>query len=108
MRFSIFALATTLAVASAQSLGDIPTCALTCFSIAVPASGCSLTDQECQCTTGKKSIEKSIAECVPSKCSNEDILSTYPLPSPLYPSTPNHSGRPNNSDYLYLVLYVLG
>lgn len=88
MRFSILALGAVCAVASAQSLGDIPQCALACFAAAVPASGCSLTDQKCQCTTGKSKIEDSITQCVPGKCSAEDIASMSPLLfEPVYKKT---------------------
>ena len=81
----IAALGAVCAVASAQSLGDIPQCALACFAAAVPASGCSLTDQKCQCTTGKSKIEDSITQCVPGKCSAEEIASMSLLPfEPLY------------------------
>ena len=78
MRFSLFAIAATLALSSAQDLGNIPTCALSCFAVAVPASGCSLTDAKCQCTTGRDSITESITKCVPGKCSADEIASRYP------------------------------
>jgi hypothetical protein len=76
MRFSILAVTAAIAVASAQDLSGIPTCALTCFAVAVPESGCSLTDSECQCTTGREKIESSITKCVPAKCSADDVEST--------------------------------
>lgn len=83
MRFSLLALGAFCAVASAQDLSDIPSCALSCFAAAAPASGCSLTDQKCQCTTGKSAIEDSLMKCVPGKCSADEIASTSPWPSTL-------------------------
>ncbi|KAF2444744.1 hypothetical protein P171DRAFT_484835 [Karstenula rhodostoma CBS 690.94] len=83
MRFSIFALAAAVTVVSAQDLSQIPTCALSCFASAVPASGCSLTDTTCQCTTGKDSIEESLNKCVPGKCEAADIAKIAPAVSKL-------------------------
>ncbi|KAF1978462.1 hypothetical protein BU23DRAFT_595640 [Bimuria novae-zelandiae CBS 107.79] len=82
MRFFFFALgAAFAAVASTQDLGSIPSCALACFAAAVPASGCSLTDTKCQCTTGQASITKSLTECAPGKCSAEDVAKIAPAVS---------------------------
>ncbi|KAK7191189.1 hypothetical protein DPSP01_013524 [Paraphaeosphaeria sporulosa] len=78
MRFSLFALAAAATLAAAQDLSDIPTCALSCFAIAVPASGCSLTDTTCQCTTGKDKIQESITKCIPDKCEAADIAKVAP------------------------------
>ncbi|ORY17847.1 hypothetical protein BCR34DRAFT_596715 [Clohesyomyces aquaticus] len=75
---SVLALAASFAVVSAQSLGDIPSCAITCFAAAVPAAGCGLTDTKCQCTTGQQKITESVAACVPSKCSAEDQAKLIP------------------------------
>ncbi|PSN67405.1 hypothetical protein BS50DRAFT_574104 [Corynespora cassiicola Philippines] len=73
--FSAVALVVSFAAVNAQDLSGIPNCALPCFATAVPASGCSISDTECQCTTGRDSITQSITECVPGKCSSEDIAS---------------------------------
>ncbi|KAF2006914.1 hypothetical protein P154DRAFT_517371 [Amniculicola lignicola CBS 123094] len=80
MKFSISAivLAASLSFVGAQDLTGIPSCSLTCFAAAVSASGCSLTNTECQCTTGRETITNSITACVPSKCSAEDIAKIAP------------------------------
>ncbi|KAF2687078.1 hypothetical protein K458DRAFT_295982 [Lentithecium fluviatile CBS 122367] len=80
MRFAISALAFAASVVfvGAQDLQGIPSCALACFATAVPATGCSLTDTQCQCTTGRDSITASITLCVPDRCSAEDIASIAP------------------------------
>ncbi|CAI6340172.1 unnamed protein product [Periconia digitata] len=76
MRFSlssaVVAVAACFALVGAQDLQGIPTCALTCFAAAVPASGCTLTDTTCQCTTGKDKIAESVTSCVVQRCSAED------------------------------------
>ncbi|KAF1953572.1 hypothetical protein CC80DRAFT_551218 [Byssothecium circinans] len=80
MRFSLSALAfaASLVFVNAQDLAGIPTCALSCFATAVPASGCSLSDTACQCTTGSSSIQNSLTSCVPGKCSTDDIAKIAP------------------------------
>ncbi|PVI06052.1 hypothetical protein DM02DRAFT_623370 [Periconia macrospinosa] len=74
MRFSLSAVAfaASLAFVNAQDLSGIPSCALTCFAAAVPASGCSLTDTKCQCTTGRDKVQGSLTQCVPERCSADD------------------------------------
>ncbi|KAF9740353.1 hypothetical protein PMIN06_005679 [Paraphaeosphaeria minitans] len=83
MRFSVLALAAAATLAAAQNLGDIPSCAISCFAVAVPASGCSLTDTNCQCTTGKDQIQDSLTKCVPGKCDAADIAKIAPAVSKL-------------------------
>ncbi|KAH7139006.1 hypothetical protein B0J11DRAFT_32726 [Dendryphion nanum] len=76
--FSFFALAASVALVSAQDLTGIPSCAIACFAVAVPSSGCSLTDTTCQCTTGRDKITSSLMECVPGKCSTSEIAQLAP------------------------------
>ncbi|KAF2191002.1 hypothetical protein K469DRAFT_732524 [Zopfia rhizophila CBS 207.26] len=80
MKFTatVFAFAASLALVGAQDLTGIPPCAISCFAAALPASGCSATDTKCQCTTGKDAITKSVATCIPSKCSADDQSKVLP------------------------------
>ncbi|KAF2115902.1 hypothetical protein BDV96DRAFT_646077 [Lophiotrema nucula] len=80
MKFTLatIAFAASFALVNAQDLGDIPSCALTCFAAAVSGSGCSLSDTTCQCTTGRDSISQSVTGCVPGKCSDDDIAKITP------------------------------
>ncbi|KAF2680467.1 hypothetical protein K458DRAFT_392806 [Lentithecium fluviatile CBS 122367] len=68
---SILALLAIAALTTAQSISDIPTCALSCLTTSVSAVGCSLTDFECSC---KKSAELTTAltPCVTENCDVAD------------------------------------
>ncbi|KAF2473096.1 uncharacterized protein BDR25DRAFT_302108 [Lindgomyces ingoldianus] len=110
MKFTaaVFAAVASLAFVNGQDLTGIPSCALSCFAVAVPASGCSLTDTKCQCTTGQQKITDSVSACVPSKCSAEDQAKLVPAVEALcakagitvtnLPTTvPSASGAANNN-----------
>lgn len=73
MKFSAAILIATGAVfASAQTfnIGALPSCALTCLSTALPASGCGLTDYKCLC--GNKGFTSGSATCIKSSCNAAD------------------------------------
>lgn len=59
------------ALTSAQSIGDLPTCSLTCIVNGVSGVGCSATDFACSC--GKSAqLSASVTPCVQSACSAAD------------------------------------
>jgi uncharacterized membrane protein len=71
MKFSAVALIAVAAVASAQSIADIPACAQTCLLPALQATGCDLTDFNCSCSN-TKFVTDSTA-CIQKSCSASDI-----------------------------------
>ncbi|KAJ5973938.1 hypothetical protein N7481_011148 [Penicillium waksmanii] len=66
------ALAALLSTAAAQGLGDLPDCARSCATDAIPSS-CGI-DVKCICTT--KSFLNDISCCVADKCSKDDQETT--------------------------------
>jgi len=70
MKFSAVALVAIAAVASAQSIADIPACAQTCLLPALQATGCDLTDFKCSCSN-KEFVSGSTA-CILKTCSPAD------------------------------------
>ncbi|CAI7639311.1 unnamed protein product [Penicillium pancosmium] len=66
------ALAALLTTAAAQGLGDLPDCARSCATDAIPSS-CGI-DVKCICTT--KSFLNDISCCVADKCSKDDQETT--------------------------------
>ncbi|KAJ5408339.1 hypothetical protein N7509_002222 [Penicillium cosmopolitanum] len=66
------ALAALLSTVVAQGLGDLPDCARSCATDAIPAS-CGI-DVKCICTT--KSFLSDISCCVADKCSKDDQETT--------------------------------
>ncbi|CAA9966692.1 hypothetical protein CFE70_009788 [Pyrenophora teres f. teres 0-1] len=84
MRFqaSVLAVAASAALVSAQNanagLSAVPSCAVPCFTEALPASGCAVTDVKCQCTTGRDPLTAALMKCVPTKCSPEELANLQP------------------------------
>ena len=76
MKFSAVTLVAVAAVASAQSIADIPACAQTCLLPALQATGCNLTDFKCSCSN--KEFVSSSTDCIEKGCSAADIASKYP------------------------------
>ena len=70
MKFSAVTLVAVAAVASAQSIADIPPCAQTCLLPALQATGCSLTDFKCSCSN--KSFVTDSTKCILGACSPDD------------------------------------
>jgi len=71
MKISITALALVAAVANAQTLPNIPSCALSCFVTALSSDGCSsLTDFACHCA--KTTLIGTITPCVQKACDAAD------------------------------------
>ncbi|KAF2024235.1 hypothetical protein EK21DRAFT_79147 [Setomelanomma holmii] len=60
----------------ARQLGlvDIPPCGIQCMFLAVPASGCSLDDTACLCSS--KTLANSLSECMLANCTMADTLGT--------------------------------
>lgn len=81
MKFSAVALVAIAAVASAQSIADIPACAQTCLLPALQATGCDLTDFKCSCSNNKF-VSDSTA-CIQKACPPADVIkaakATYEL-----------------------------
>ncbi|KAF2797468.1 hypothetical protein K505DRAFT_322520 [Melanomma pulvis-pyrius CBS 109.77] len=73
-----FTVAAFLALATAQSIADLPSCSLSCVLTGVTATGCSPTDFACSC--GKADIlTPSVTPCVQKACSAADqakVIST--------------------------------
>lgn len=70
MKFTAVALVAAAAVVSAQSIGDIPSCAQTCLLPALQATGCDLTDFKCSCSN-TEFVTGSTA-CIQKACSPAD------------------------------------
>ncbi|KAH7353624.1 integral membrane protein [Plectosphaerella cucumerina] len=68
------ALCGLLAVTMAQrpGIGDLPPCGLNCLLMTVPASGCSLTDNACQCSNND--LTTATAACLQANCTMQDTL----------------------------------
>jgi hypothetical protein len=81
MKFSAVALIAVAAVASAQSIADIPACAQTCLLPALQATGCNLTDFKCSCSN--KDFVSGSTACILKACSAADAekaaAATYAL-----------------------------
>ncbi|KAF5372663.1 hypothetical protein D9615_009849 [Tricholomella constricta] len=81
-----------LLLVSAQSVRDLPTCAVDCAATAAIASGCSQIDAACLC---KASVIAATKQCASKTCPREDqsltngilgeICSNIPLPSSASP-----------------------
>ncbi|KAF3915976.1 hypothetical protein AA313_de0208042 [Arthrobotrys entomopaga] len=70
MKFSAVTLVAVAAVASAQSIADIPACAQTCLLPALQATGCSLTDFKCSCSN--EDFVSGSTACILKACSPSD------------------------------------
>lgn len=71
-------LAALVAIASAQ-LGDIPPCAMDCFTSAIGKSSCSILDAYCQCTTDAQQISTDALSCIcnDSTCSAQERAGVF-------------------------------
>merc|ERR1712000_323211 len=68
-------LALVAGVVQAQSIPDIPSCAIQCLSTAAPDAGCSgITDFECLCGSIEE-IMQSSADCFTSECDSSELES---------------------------------
>ncbi|KAI6778927.1 uncharacterized protein J7T54_003863 [Emericellopsis cladophorae] len=68
-------LALVAGVVQAQSLPDIPSCAIQCLSTAAPDAGCSgITDFECLCGSIEE-IMQSSSDCFTSECDSSELES---------------------------------
>lgn len=68
-----------LAPFAAAQMGDIPSCAMQCFSSAIDASPCTLLDPMCQCTTGRDAITKATVKCLceESSCADDEMMGKF-------------------------------
>jgi len=76
MKFSAAIVLSLSTFAFAQSIADLPSCSISCFTTAIASSGCGATDTKCQCTTGKDAITKTITPCLLKACSQDDATKT--------------------------------
>lgn len=68
MKYSYATLAIVVAVAQAQTIADIPPCAISCFTTVLANTPCeTLTDLACQCRQSQ--LLPDLAPCVASSCS---------------------------------------
>jgi len=65
---------TLLQLASAQSLAGLPSCAISCATNAIGATGCAVTDAHCICTAS--SFLSGVATCIQGACSPADQQAT--------------------------------
>jgi len=75
MKTSILALIATVALASAQSLSDLPACALPCALQGLQSTTCSQTDLPCICRA--QSFIETTEKCVAGTCSDADMQSKF-------------------------------
>lgn len=77
MKFTFAAAALTLAAGvAAQSLTDLPECALPCLAGGLSATGCGL-DIACACK--KEEFVSGAVTCVKGKCTSEaDVAGKFP------------------------------
>lgn len=76
MKYSAVALAAFVAIASAQDISVIPSCALPCVDDAATKVCTSTTDYQCLCEN-KDSLVSTATSCVISKCGATVALSTF-------------------------------
>lgn len=62
-----FTLAAVVAIAAAQGIADIPSCSLSCFTSALPSTGCGLTDFKCSCAKAD-TLTPALVPCVQKAC----------------------------------------
>ncbi|EWC46188.1 hypothetical protein DRE_04566 [Drechslerella stenobrocha 248] len=95
MKFSAVVLVAAAAVASAQSIGDIPACAQTCLLPALQATGCDLTDFKCSCSnkdfvsgsTASASDAEKAAAATYGLCKSVGVtIETQPVPGATSPA----------------------
>ncbi|KAF2715441.1 hypothetical protein K504DRAFT_457607 [Pleomassaria siparia CBS 279.74] len=71
MKYATITLSALIALTTAQTIADLPSCSLSCVVDGVSATGCSTTDFACSC--GKADVlTPSITPCVKSACSEDD------------------------------------
>ncbi|KAF2786450.1 hypothetical protein K505DRAFT_343799 [Melanomma pulvis-pyrius CBS 109.77] len=56
------------------SIDDIPPCGIQCLVLAVPTSGCSLTDVQCQCQS--EQLADTLSACMLANCTMAESLDT--------------------------------
>ncbi|KAK8859325.1 extracellular membrane CFEM domain-containing protein [Apiospora arundinis] len=76
MKYAFATAALVAAVVSAQTLADIPACALPCLSDAVTKNtNCQVTDYKCICEHGD-ALQSAAGSCVMDKCGAQEAVST--------------------------------
>ncbi|KAG0644629.1 hypothetical protein HOY80DRAFT_939609 [Tuber brumale] len=70
---SVALIASIVAAVSAQTLADLPQCALACITNGFPSTGCIPTDLNCACSNNQF-VSNSTA-CVRDSCPPADSLS---------------------------------
>ncbi|KAI5851215.1 hypothetical protein DFP73DRAFT_144558, partial [Morchella snyderi] len=66
----VFAIAGLVASVSAQSLSDLPSCALSCLTTGLAATDCSITDFKCACSN--TAFVSGSATCIQDACPEAD------------------------------------
>ncbi|KAK6836683.1 hypothetical protein PG987_007178 [Apiospora arundinis] len=96
MKYAFATAALVATVVSAQTLADIPACALPCLSDAVTKNtNCQVTDYKCICEHGD-TLQSAAGSCVMDKCGAQEAVSTVlpalkgmrPPSSPAAPAPP--------------------
>lgn len=78
MKFTAVAAISMAALVSAQSISDIPACALPCISTAVGSTSCGATDLKCICMKDNMSkIQGAATPCVIEKCGADKAVSKF-------------------------------
>lgn len=65
------------ALVSAQSISDIPACALPCIKDGVAKTDCKDTDLGCICKAENFKIQGAATSCVLSKCGADKAVSKF-------------------------------
>ncbi|KAI0514643.1 hypothetical protein F5B22DRAFT_647400 [Xylaria bambusicola] len=80
MQFKVAALSLFAAAVTAQNstslpelVSNLPTCAIPCFESGASAAGCSTTDFDCLCGSGKDTFVSSAGTCVVTHCDSDEL-----------------------------------
>ncbi|KAI1157992.1 hypothetical protein F5B18DRAFT_642809 [Nemania serpens] len=86
MQYKTVALSLFAAVAAAQNstslpdlVSQLPPCAIPCFQRGAEDAGCSTTDFQCLCGTGKSSFITGAGLCIASSCDSDALNSAASL-----------------------------
>ncbi|KAI8631411.1 hypothetical protein F5Y19DRAFT_395056 [Xylariaceae sp. FL1651] len=86
MHFKAIVLSFFAAVVAAQNstslpdlVSQLPTCAIPCFNQGATAAGCSTTDFQCLCGSGKQAFINSASGCILKDCKDNDFSNAISL-----------------------------
>ncbi|CZT53359.1 uncharacterized protein RSE6_14857 [Rhynchosporium secalis] len=71
---SAILLSAVLGLATAQNFAGQPPCAVPCLKTAIEKAGCALSDEGCQCGSGKAAIAAAVGGCLVAACKIDELL----------------------------------